>query len=167
MAPKHRNGSTDLAPTTPTTPSPFGGEGESLPGVGRAANPAEMAGILAGGEIVPRIISLDDVGSYVEGVIIGRGQVVPYTDAAGDDRPLTTWRFELAPGVKVDVLSAYELDKSLADLIGHKVAVVKGPTKKVGARQVNQYAISDKGKVGPGRRDAAPELASGDIDSAP
>lgn len=119
-------------------------QGGDMPGVG-VASPDTLADVLAGGEVLPPIISLDEEGKYIDGKVLGSGQEVDYTDAAGDQRKLHTWRFELANGFKVDVLSAHQLDKSLPDLVGHRVAVVKGKTKKVGARQVNQYLISDKG----------------------
>lgn len=116
-----------------------------IPGIGRVSSSEEMAALLAGGEVLPRVHALEEEGAYVQGLVVGPGQEVPYTDAAGDERALKTWRIEVAPGTRVDVLSAYELDKSLPALVGHKVTVVKGPTKKVGARQINQYLISDQG----------------------
>lgn len=116
-----------------------------LPGVGLATTGEAMRDVLAGGEILPQVISLDAEGKYVEGIYEGRGQVVDYKDPDGEERALETHRFRLANGCRVDVIGSHQLNKALPDLVGHKVAVVKGPTKKVGAKQVNQFVISDKG----------------------
>lgn len=133
------NGGTELAAY---------GDTSALQGFG-TVGAEDLAALLAGAEILPQVVSLDEEGKFLDGVMEGPGQVVDYKDPTGDERELNTWRFKLAGGVKVDVIGSYQLNKSLPDLIGHRVVVVKGPTKKVGAKQVNQYIIADKGRVAP------------------
>ena len=119
----------------------MGGAG-GLPGL-RTLSAEEMADALKGRTVLPPVVSLDDSGKSVCGVVEGPGQEVEFTDKhTGEERLLKTWRFNVGGGVRVDVLSAHALDKALPDLVGKNVLVVKGGTKKVGAKQVNQYIIA-------------------------
>lgn len=116
--------------------------GGAIPGL-RTLSPEDMASALAGRTVLPPVVSLDEPGRSVCGVVVGPGQEVEYTDkVTGEERFLKTWRFDVGAGVRVDVLSAHALDKALPDMVGKNVLVVKGGTKKVGARQVNQYIIA-------------------------
>lgn len=120
--------------------------GGGIPGFG-TVTPAELQKELAGARILPQVVSLDEPGKYVKGKLVGPGQEVDYNDPAGDVRILKTWRFEVAPGIALDVLSSHQLDKSLPAFQGKRVMVTKGGVKSIkgakGARQVNQFVIAE------------------------
>lgn len=124
----------------------FGAGDGAIPGFGKMSAD-ELQKSLKGARVLPQVVSLDEPGVTVRGKLVGPGQEVDYNDPTGEVRILKTWRFEVAPGIELDVLSAHQLDKSLPAFVGKRMSVTKGGVKSVkgarGARQVNQYIIAE------------------------
>lgn len=122
-----------------------GAEGFELPGVGKA-DPAHAARLLAemrDGTMAPKIISLEEPGSYVTGILIGEGSGVDFKDADGEERILPTFNFRLENGFIAGVIASHQMSKELPNFIGKNVRVMKlGQFTSKKGRRVNDFAIA-------------------------
>lgn len=101
----------------------------------------EIAALCEQGQQMPEVLALEE-GQSFRGALIGPGGEIPYTDQKGDEKQLKTWNFHHASGANIEILSAYELDKHLPNLIGSKdVLIVKGKKKDIGGKMVNQFKV--------------------------
>jgi hypothetical protein len=61
----------------------------------------------------------------------------------GEEKTIPTFEIELAEGVRIALMASHQLTKQLPPLFGKRVVIIREVTKKVGQRQINQFAVSD------------------------
>lgn len=104
---------------------------------------ANLIARAAKGQMQPNVVTLE-VGQSLEGILVGPGAPVETHDKiTGEEKSIPSFVFENDVGVRVALMASYQLAKQLPDLIGRRVLIIRGETKRSGAKQINQYIVSD------------------------
>lgn len=107
-------------------------------------SPEELAKYMNEGIATADVVQLEP-GQGIIGVLVGTGDLIERKpDPSGDEQdPLKTWRLRHDDDSSSDVLSSYQLEKHLPDLVGKKVLIAMMDKVQKGGRQINQYKIVD------------------------
>lgn len=105
------------------------------------------------GKVRPRVLTLPEGGMIRSVRVIGKGPNIEVNPQ--NPNPLepdkkdwvSSWHLEVKPGLEVHLVSSYQLDHELPELIDHVVSIGKGIKKSVGKRMVNQFTIIDHGVI--------------------
>ena len=109
-------------------------------------DPSSVAELFAKFEMKPPIAEVKD-GQIVKGILIGKGSPVemaspgkdPKTGAEIPGNTVNTWVIDVGNGVKVRIMSGYQLDHWLPGKEGKTVVLVKGAKKDRGSKQVREW----------------------------
>ncbi len=92
----------------------------------------------------PKVVSLKEPGVRITGLLVGKGADVEIEDAAGDSRALGTWVFDCGNGFHFAVMTSYQLDHELPELVGKKVRVTLLGQEDTGkGRRVKNFLIEE------------------------
>lgn len=78
---------------------------------------------LGGTRMRPKVVSLKEPGQWIDGILEGPGAPVELTDPAGDSKALGTFVFCGDAGLRLALMSSYQLDHELPGLVGKRVRV--------------------------------------------
>jgi hypothetical protein len=98
----------------------------------------------SGTKMRPKVWSFKDPGQCVTGKLEGRGADVEMEDAAGETKRLTTWVLDVGDGIRIALMSSYQLDHELSELVGRLVRITylaQVDTRK--GQRVKDYLIEE------------------------
>lgn len=119
----------------------------------RTIDAGEMARLIDKYDVEPPVAEVSE-GQIVEGLLIGKGSPVEMASQGKDPKTgeeipgnvVGTWIIELdePAGMRVKIMSGYQLDHYLPGKEGQRVMLIKGVKKDRGSKQVREWIVGSE-----------------------